>query len=130
MENKTPKEIAVEKVYGDKYDWDENGWLYYSVDEHGESGYEPFGEYDKRNEIDGSFEWRPISLRGLEDNNGWFILPTKKILPYGYYWVRVKQPTTLVEDEFIFHLKDGVGIIPYAYATHYQPIEKPQPPIY
>jgi len=64
----------------------------------------------------------------MEDNNGWKSLPTKDFLPHGWYWIKVKHPKTLVEDVFTYHLKDGAGIIPYAYATHYQEIIKPKPP--
>jgi len=65
------KENKMYEVYGGRYDWDENGWLLYGCDEETESGFEPFGEYETRNHIDGYYEWRPIELRNIENNNGW-----------------------------------------------------------
>lgn len=87
------------------------------------------------NTDDGYFQnreeyYRPISLHGIETNNSWIKLPTKEFLSYGHYWIRVEHPETKVVDEFIFELNKGCGIIPYTYATHYQPITKPLPPLH
>lgn len=78
---------------------------------------------------------RPYSLEGIEHNNGWIKIVSEEDLPNekGDYWV----------------IWDGNIVIQYWYSsdnshadtqkqnsdwmkivTHYQPIEKPKPPIY
>ncbi|WP_312922553.1 hypothetical protein [Empedobacter brevis] len=74
------------------------------------------------------FEIRPKSLQGIENNNGWIKIVSEKDLP-----------KTEMQDCFIMDKKLGVIVgrftlseknILLENATHYQPIEKPKPPIY
>ncbi len=78
--------------------------------------------------------FRPESLKGIEDNNGWIKIENEEDLPKdsAYYWIITNSNNihlTEYEVDFKqFFTKD------YAYndyeITHYQPIEKPKPPIY
>jgi len=126
------KEKAIELAYGDKYDWDENGWLMYGVDENSEYGYEPFGEYEKRNEVDGSFEWRPISLQGIETNNGWIKIESENDLPSENTdcWFMVNNLSWLGYYSKRGFFCNGGEDIELKFVTHYQPIIKPNNPIY
>jgi len=126
------KQETIQKAYGEEH-WesvkdfvDENGrlkviWGHISF----------YPQYAKlalaiknsKIEFEGDYYARPKSLRGIEDNNGWLDLPTKELLEYGFYFVKVKHPETLIEDIFVHEIKDGAGIIPYAYAIQYKKIE-------
>jgi hypothetical protein len=124
------KEDKLYEVYGSRYDWDENGWLTYGCDEASESGFEPFGEYETRNHIDGYYEWRPIELQGIEDNNGWIKiesidnLPEKSTLCFCYNEMGHIFTTKL------FKSNTNYSYVKLENITHYQPITKPEPPIY
>lgn len=128
------KEEVIQIAYdGEKYDWDENGWLTYGVYENSEFGYEPFGDYETRNHIDGVYEWRPKSLQGIEDNNGWIIKDLEKAnFIADYYWIKKKDG----DEEIAFFAPHrncfgGIdGDIYISDVTHYQPIKKPNPPLY
>ena len=68
-------------------------------------------------------KWRPKSLEGLEDNNGWIKLNglPNEITNRCSMWIMTKNGIEyLKENEFL----------PIGYASHYKPIEKPKPPIY
>jgi hypothetical protein len=77
-------------------------------------------------------KWRPKSLQGIEDNNGWIKIESKEDLPKeieGYWYVVLKGKVNIIEllkDDksklFQSFKKDGI--------THYKPIEQPKPPIY
>jgi len=128
------KQNVIKEAYGDEYDWNEDGWLIYGVDEASEFGYEPFGEYETRNHIDGVYEWRPKSLSGIENNNGWIKIESESDLP--------KEQN--VDCYFIFKGKIEAGIylrqhferpkqnevVFYKLVSHYQVIQYPQSPIY
>jgi len=116
------KQEAIQKAYGEYSDTalelcDENGWIkafdYYTY----------FPQDTEKERIDGYFCMRPKALHGIENNNGWLDLPTKEFLEYGFYFIKVKHPETLIEDICVHEIKDGAGIIPYAYAIKYKKIE-------
>lgn len=68
------------------------------------------------------YQWRPKSLQGIEDNNGWIKVGEDNIIPYdGDLWGVMKNG-----DIFSFSENDFIakGLL-----THYQPIIKPQLPI-
>ena len=75
-----------------------------------------------------SEKWRPKSLTGIEDNNGWIKIESKQ--NEEQYFNEKREMFVLTEngDIFIFnHYKylSNVGKI-----THFKPIENPKPPIY
>lgn len=77
---------------------------------------------------------RPISLKGIESNNGWLSvkyhgLPNKD----GFYWCINKKKTETIRYYFANEKEFDEGemeILNQKSITHYQPIEKPQPPLY
>lgn len=67
---------------------------------------------------------RPKSLNGIENNNGWIKINSEEDFPKesGEYWVVHNNKIShriIVKDSYIDK-----------YTTHYQPIEKPKPPLY
>jgi hypothetical protein len=76
---------------------------------------------------------RPKSLHGIETNNGWIKIESEADLPKekGDYWcidrfVNVNPYATFFDPESFISLNERWM---HRY-THYQPIIKPQPPIY
>ncbi len=73
--------------------------------------------------------FRPKSLKGIEDNNGWIKIDNEEDLPK-------KKCDLLVypefENQFVFHFYNDKKCkeVLMQNHTHYQPIEKPKPPIY
>ncbi|MCT3800623.1 hypothetical protein HZQ61_02915 [Elizabethkingia anophelis] len=144
----TPKQQAIKAAYGEhwsivKNDVDVNGWLH-SKELFGDKGrnlnltgltlitknqYDPYQCYYKR----------PISLTGIENNNGWTRIESEEDLPKekGDYWVvwngkiivqywlrdNPDNPyNDMVQNNQVFSWMQAV--------THYQPIETPKPPIF
>lgn len=74
--------------------------------------------------------FRPKSLRGIEDNNGWVKINSEEDLPKigTDYWV-INSSNFLIQASFLLDRK-----VFFKYGdidvTHYQPIQKPNPPIY
>lgn len=71
---------------------------------------------------------RPKSLQGIEDNNRWIKIESEEDLPKenGMYHVYYSDDT--VSSRF-YHIKYN-DWRNEPKATHYQPIEKPKPPLY
>jgi hypothetical protein len=80
--------------------------------------------------------WKPKSLAGIENNNGWTKIDSEadlKLKDGGYWGV---MPYDYGHDNRIeaFYVKDGIhkinGLHTCYEITHYQAIQKPSPPIY
>jgi len=71
---------------------------------------------------------RPKSLQGIENNNGWIKIESEEDLPKEFtkYWVIDKSDGKMYQREFDKSTKEFF----LEYSTHYQPIVKPQPPIF
>lgn len=99
-----------------------NGWLYYDdiTDYRGTL----VDCIDTERDID---LCRPKSLQGIEDNNGWIKIESEDDLPKDSfnYWI-------YQSDGIITSIRHYVENKKYykINATHYQPIEKPKPPVY
>lgn len=81
------------------------------------------------------FNWRPKSLSGIEDNNGWIIIESEEDLPKEYCscWVIVDEVIInkpLHFNPFTKRFDDGQLFQEYLWFSHYQPTIKPKPPIY
>lgn len=76
----------------------------------------------------GGFSWLPITLQGIENNNGWIKIESESDLPKedGAYWH--------YDDGMVWHNPWDKDEIKIGYTqkliTHYKPITKPQPPLY
>lgn len=124
------KEDKIKKAYGDIYDWDENGWLIYGCDEANEFGYEPFGEYETRNHVDGIYEWRPKSLQGIENNNGWIKIESEKDLPKEDCNCHIIYKNGIMSIDKYFVKHKNFNTNHFFHIEYYQPIQKPSLPIY
>lgn len=127
------KQDAIREAYGDHWDAvknsvDEDGWFYnYSISNELSSAWNKLYE----NCIIGHNRIRPKSLCDLEYNNGWTRIESEADLPKeeGQYFVYDERDGFI--QLYTGNLKNAVHIV---YGTplysHYQPIIKPQPPIY
>lgn len=125
MNNLEAKQEAIKKTYGENYiHADINGWIRFGMYVPTDLGIK---NYD---DIDGF--WRCKSLQGIENNNGWIRIESEKDLPKesGLYFGKDYEFGTDMTF-FDFETKkweDSNGYLQNV--THYQPIEKPKPPIY
>lgn len=71
---------------------------------------------------------RPKSLQGIETNNGWIKIESEEDLPKeeGHYWVYSENKDILAD----YYELNNNSWNNKPRVTHYQPIEKPKPPIY
>lgn len=147
------KEDKIKEAYGENYNLvkdfiDKYGWCtridYRSGEEKinhkilNELGfYKDDGKLETYMSDKGHF-WRPIELKGFEHNNGWTKIESKADLPkdsFGLYHVISKE-------DFFCELPKNQGIEEYwqndrnkvndwlENFTHWQPISKPDQPVY
>ena len=76
----------------------------------------------------GCYYIRPKSLQGIEDNNGWGVIPSihDKEIEKGQYWVMYSNG--FIEVAFYDGTMECYKFWKLNF-THYQPIVKPKPPI-
>jgi len=124
------KEEIIDLAYGNYADVakglrDENGWI-------------PLGRYytyfpqDSERSGCGWFE-RPKSLQGIENNNDWIKIESEDDLPKAtdtYHFVS-RHTGKVMKDYFTADSKvSGFHNCQFRLYSHYQPIQKPQPPLY
>jgi hypothetical protein len=75
-----------------------------------------------------NIKWRPKSLSGIENNNGWTKIESEDDLPKtaDRYYVKDK----FREDPYIAVFEEALKEKWLEIITHYRSIEKPKPPIY
>lgn len=73
---------------------------------------------------------RPVKLKGIENNNGWIKIESEEDLPKtnGMYWTIAKFNESCANTWGM--LGKGEFTFDNGYVTHYQPIIKPNTPIY
>lgn len=146
----TDKQKKIKEAYGRFYDaqrhhYSINGWTdpeHYTEKEMEEMMQEINMEF-------GEHRCRPKSLSCIEDNNGWIKIESEKDLPkenidcfYRYVVDKhfsnagekiqtgrfcLKSELHRLENYFT---SDGIFSFPWEKVTHYQPVQKPEPPIY
>jgi len=121
-----------------KYFIDESGFLYFKITGHGLNNGLCFRYFNvdinfihtKRAEQPGNYYWRPKSLQGIENNNGWIKIESEADLP------KEEIDCHFIKDNLMYQglwdnlLKGFYNGLQKINATHYQPITKPNPPIY
>jgi hypothetical protein len=134
------KEEVIKEAYGEYWEQvksfiDINGWVVY-----GHFKNEALGLKDSEIEItDYNYDiynelWRPKSLQGIENNNGWIKIESEKDLPKEdcKCWVVTESYSTclslfLSDTKRFWELADlDFRLIP----THYKIVEEPKPPLY
>lgn len=133
----TKKQEKIKEAYGQYWDLvndqiDENGWL----DQKGIHKPLPGLTMDVLNPYDPKYCYymRPVSLAGLDDNNGWISIESE-----------ADFPKNKLDHSFVYSLKENMissiqlnivrndqieELFEDDWITHYQPIIKPKPPIY
>lgn len=133
------KEETIKEAYGEYYEslapyMNENGWCYDGCF----LGQFPNNEIEFENihhPITSSWNrsWRHVSLKGIENNNGWIKIESEDDLP----------KETMCTQYHVFKFSNQYKNIIKSFSkievkemweqeeiTHYQPIQKPNPPIY
>ena len=132
MTNLEAKKEAIKKAYGEyweklEYFINKDGWAYNYFEE---IGIEIFGsEADFKNSI----FWRPKSLQGIENNNGWIKIESEADLPNdedAIYWALKNSKAVCIELKTPINLKELFSDFLKDKITHYQLIEQPKPPIF
>lgn len=133
----TAKQQAIQKAYGKYWELVENEVI--------EDGYAPYRllkghntdlvfDFKQMHIVYGSSESyvRPKSLAGIETNNGWIRIESEADLPkeYGYYHLIWLDAQNKERNEIYKVDNHGVNCPRSVCITHYQPIIKPNAPIY
>ena len=132
MNNLEAKQEAIKNAYGEywekvKDDVDNDGYIDNSI---------PKFRFGQLKNLDLEYKndvlFRPKSLQGIENNNGWVKIESEKDLPKvsGLYFGKDYEfGTDMMYFDFeTKNWEDSNGYLQNV--THYQPIEKPKPPIY
>jgi len=137
----TSKQKAIREAYRENYQKvknyiDENGWfkMDYDINDSFANQFTSccFQNYEKNL----PYGIRPKSLQGIETNNGWIKIEIEADLPNqdGSYFTITTYCNKIVERDYPIFLNtmtlDEEKEWWLKYVTHYQPIIKPQPPIY
>lgn len=128
------KEELIKEAYGEywnnlKQAIDSNGWIEISWMQENEVNI----DFDLKTNYEngmGQDLARPKSLQGIENNNGWVKILSEDDLPkednVGYMVCK--------NTDMLFNTSITKSTVIYLYntgkITHYQPIAKPQPPLY
>lgn len=127
----TKKEL-VKNAYEQFYEYveksvDENGWV--KREEH--SGFMRnhfyLGNNIETKVVDKVEYWRPKTLEGIKNNNGWILIKSEADLPKESYNYWIMQSDGLIQT-----LKEYEENKKYwnIHPTHYQPITKPNLPLW
>lgn len=80
---------------------------------------------------DGIGKFRPKSLRGIEDNNGWIKIEKVEDLPdYDTYLVVMRKNGSIVKQNIGRWLGETHDILEVEKCSHYKPIEEEEKPLY
>lgn len=129
-EKEEKKQKAIELAYGEYWDRvkdfvDVNGWCSVRRKVNFEEITNKLGWQCK---IGNQHSWRPKSLSGIEDNNGWISIEREDDLPKEdeKYWIKDKCNNVEI---LTFKSNENCPIW-RTQITHYQNIEQPSKPIY
>ena len=128
MNNLEAKQEAIKKAYSEYWEKvkdcvDNDGYIDNSI---------PKFRFGQLKNLDLEYKndvfFRPKSLQGIENNNGWVKIESEADLPNNEkVWIYTSNNRVLISSKAVLNwfLKNPDNKI-----THYQPIEKPKPPIY
>lgn len=137
------KSEVIKKAWGEYYEQfknniDENGFIYYdNIPNYIVTTPMFYQEY-----LNGASHFRPKSLQGIENNNGWIKIESKEDLPkqdIDCFYIPEGIEFAIIVGCFrlssyrgcknMFTV-DHIIAVGFGYVTHCKPIEKPKPPIY
>ena len=128
MNNLEAKQKAIKNAYSEYWEnvkdyVDNDGWIDNSIPKF------TFGQLKNLDlEYKNDVFFRPKSHQGIENNNGWVKIESEANLPNNEkVWICTSNNRVLISSKAVLNwvLKNPDNKI-----THYQPIEKPKPPIY
>ena len=126
------KEDKIQESYGESYDHykpQENGWSTVYVFDYGENF--EWKLYDANAVAHGIYSIRPKSLKGIENNNGWVKIESEADLPKENIQCWLKDEEFGIDiGYFSIDTKKWFVDNVQQFVTHYQPIKKPQSPIF
>ena len=127
------KEQKIKEAYGEHWETvkdyvDKKGWLNKRVFQIKDISYEDLNMIC----LHANGHCLPDCLQGIETNNGWIRIESEADLPKenGLFFVMHKDNKTSPINEFFIVGDMYQENIWMQYFTHYQPITKPNPPIY
>lgn len=130
------KEERIQSAYGDLYNKsiDDNGWMRLSVKTPKDlvryfiDNKHIFNTKVETTPDEYKTYFRPKSLQGIENNNGWIKIESEDDLPKedGFYWVVDSETKDIIDRYFDTKNYDYFN----QFSTHYQSIQKPKPPLY
>ena len=132
----TPKEQVIKNAYGAHW---EDVKMY--VDENGFTLKKSLIDYDSNlwdsksvKNANNTYAYRPKSLSGIDNNNCWIKVESKDDLPNEFTPVHFILHNEIIMGNYnsdfkVFH-KSHFEFYKWNAITHYQPIVKPQKPIY
>ena len=134
MKNNEAKQKAIQEAYGEYW-----GKVKDYVNDNGFVWYEILSKLFRLNDLTKEWDYetigtnnyyRPQSLQGIEDNNGWIKIESEKDLPINKGEVFVMSDMGIMTANS--NLLSAKEVCQYwmQTVTHYQPIVKPKPPIY
>lgn len=126
------KEEVLKEIYSDAYiHADINGWIKYGMYHPNDFGFDT----DDVDRFGDGYLWRHKSLQGIENNNGWISINSESDLPKENLDAHIiftndkgNFQTFGVWDKRLNSFWSGAMRI--INPTHYQPINKPQPPLH
>lgn len=129
------KQECIAKAYGEYWEVvkdfvNELGWCY----QRRNIGFDKLSK-EIMIEFNG-YDFRPIILKGLENNNGWIKIESEDDLPEqgGSYYVtrhgKIETAVYVKNNRWLVNGNDYPKTTIRHSITHYQPIEKPKPPLY
>jgi len=130
------KQEAIKKAYGEHWETvkdyvDENGWCEW--DYKNNCSPSRFEIMDFEHKMHESYNWRPKSLQGIENNNGWIKIESEDDLPKetGNYFFTSRSTGNVLIDYFTHDSKvANYFFMQRGLYSHYQPIQKPLKPLY
>jgi len=130
------KEEKIKEAYGEFWNEvkdyvDENGFIWQSTLFFPETKMKDKFEIQVKGfDPDGRCKWRPKSLQGIENNNGWIRIESESDLPKKDIDCHIIFSDGKIRcDRFLINYKNFITSH-YKNITYYQPIIKPQPPIH
>jgi hypothetical protein len=123
------KEEVIKAAYGEH-------WEYFKDKQFDDNGYAMFEQNDDNHKIWEEITmqehpyamrvYRPISLSGIENNNGWIKIESEADLPKEScrIWVVDKKNIELI------HFTNSFYTPIHKTCTHYHPINEPKPPLF
>jgi len=123
------KEEVIKEVYGDYYEEckpNENGWSYSANHQY----YKFWELYPEEKVIDRQLYFRPIELKGIENNNSWIRILSGSDLPSEYTDCHYEHKNGVIGVALFSPKIKSFSIFDWTDIVAYRPIEIPPKRVY